>query len=137
MILQAVSSAGAVYATASSIGLLHGFEPGHGWPVAAIYALSQRRRWLSGTAAGLIIALAHLVSARGALTNTGIPTRETATPRGTDVRRRKHPASLRQSTNHVRRAFGESPRSRSRWASLTRRNSRSLLCVQDEPTVGV
>jgi nickel/cobalt exporter len=53
---------GSVYATAVSVGLLHGLEPGHGWPVAAIYALDHSRRWTHGILAGLIIGGAHLVS---------------------------------------------------------------------------
>ncbi|CAN5803988.1 high frequency lysogenization protein HflD [soil metagenome] len=53
---------GAAYATAATIGALHGVEPGHGWPVAATYALGRRRPWASGTLAGLIIGGAHLVS---------------------------------------------------------------------------
>ncbi len=53
---------GSVYATAVSIGLLHGLEPGHGWPVAAVYALNRHRRWAHGVLAGLIIGGAHLVS---------------------------------------------------------------------------
>ena len=52
----------AAYATAVTIGALHGIEPGHGWPVAAAYALGQRRPWLAGTLAGLLVGGAHLVS---------------------------------------------------------------------------
>jgi ABC-type nickel/cobalt efflux system permease component RcnA len=57
-----IETIGTAYATAATIGLLHGVEPGHGWPVAATYALGKRRRWASGTLAGLIIGGAHLVS---------------------------------------------------------------------------
>ncbi|HYO48068.1 MAG TPA: hypothetical protein VEY33_15440 [Gemmatimonadota bacterium] len=57
-----IETIGAAYATAATIGALHGVEPGHGWPVAATYALGRRRRWASGTLAGLIIGGAHLVS---------------------------------------------------------------------------
>lgn len=53
---------GAAYATAATIGAIHGIEPGHGWPVAATYALGRRRPWASGTLAGLIIGGAHLLS---------------------------------------------------------------------------
>lgn len=52
----------AIYATAISIGMLHGIEPGHGWPIAAVFALSHRRRWWFGVWAALILAAAHLVS---------------------------------------------------------------------------
>jgi ABC-type nickel/cobalt efflux system permease component RcnA len=52
----------AVYVTALSIGMLHGIEPGHGWPVAASLAMNHRRRMFYGLCAALIIASAHLVS---------------------------------------------------------------------------
>jgi hypothetical protein len=52
----------AAYVTAATIGALHGVEPGHGWPVAATYALGRPRPWASGTLAGVIIGGAHLVS---------------------------------------------------------------------------
>lgn len=44
------------------IGLVHGAEPGHGWPVAASYALNRSRTWSAGLAAGVVIGLGHLVS---------------------------------------------------------------------------
>jgi ABC-type nickel/cobalt efflux system permease component RcnA len=52
----------AIYGTAVSIGLLHGVEPGHGWPVAAMLALGKRNRWWYGLWAAVILAVAHLVS---------------------------------------------------------------------------
>lgn len=52
----------AVYATAVSIGMLHGVEPGHGWPVAAIFALRKRHRWWYGIWAAVILGVAHLTS---------------------------------------------------------------------------
>jgi nickel/cobalt exporter len=57
-----IEPTGAAYVTAATVGALHGFEPGHGWPVAATYALGRRRPLASGTLAGLIIGGAHLVS---------------------------------------------------------------------------
>lgn len=51
-----------VYLTAVAIGMLHGVEPGHGWPVAATLALGSRNRWAYGIGAALILAAAHLVS---------------------------------------------------------------------------
>jgi nickel/cobalt exporter len=51
-----------IYVTAVSIGMLHGVEPGHGWPVAAIFALRQRNRWWYGIWAATILAVAHLTS---------------------------------------------------------------------------
>jgi ABC-type uncharacterized transport system, permease component len=43
-------------------GAVHGVEPGHGWPVAASYALNQANKWVYGFAASLIIGVGHLVS---------------------------------------------------------------------------
>lgn len=57
-----IETIGAAYATAATIGALHGVEPGHGWPVAATYALGRPRPWASGTLAGLLIGGAHLFS---------------------------------------------------------------------------
>jgi nickel/cobalt exporter len=51
-----------IYVTAVSIGMLHGVEPGHGWPVAAVFALRQRNRWFYGFWAAVILAIAHLTS---------------------------------------------------------------------------
>ncbi|MFB6234716.1 MAG: hypothetical protein ABEH81_04490 [Halopenitus sp.] len=47
---------------AIALGGVHGVEPGHGWPVAATYALDQTNKWLSGLAASLIIGVGHLIS---------------------------------------------------------------------------
>lgn len=47
---------------AVALGAVHGMEPGHGWPVAASYALDQRNKWVSGFAASLILGVGHLVS---------------------------------------------------------------------------
>ncbi len=44
------------------LGGVHGIEPGHGWPVAASYALDQSNKWLYGFAASLILGIGHLVS---------------------------------------------------------------------------
>ncbi|MHC3436581.1 ABC transporter permease [Natrialbaceae archaeon A-gly3] len=44
------------------IGLVHGILPDHGWPIAAMYALRRKRRWLHGAVAGLILGVGHLVS---------------------------------------------------------------------------
>ncbi|MFC7130776.1 hypothetical protein [Haloferax chudinovii] len=41
---------------------VHGVEPGHGWPVAAAYALDQTNKWLYGFASSLIIGVGHLIS---------------------------------------------------------------------------
>ncbi|SFS09861.1 High-affinity nickel-transport protein [Halomicrobium zhouii] len=44
------------------LGAVHGIEPGHGWPIAASYALDQSNKWLYGFAASFIIGVGHLVS---------------------------------------------------------------------------
>ena len=44
------------------LGAVHGIEPGHGWPVAASYALDRANKWLYGFAASFILGLGHLVS---------------------------------------------------------------------------
>ena len=51
-----------VFAGAVALGFVHGVEPGHGWPVAAAYAMDRGNKWLYGLVAGLIIGLGHLVS---------------------------------------------------------------------------
>jgi len=47
---------------AVGLGAVHGIEPGHGWPVAAAYALDQTNKWLAGLAASLVIGIGHLIS---------------------------------------------------------------------------
>lgn len=44
------------------LGGIHGIEPGHGWPVAAAYALDQRNKWFYGFASSLILGVGHLIS---------------------------------------------------------------------------
>ena len=44
------------------LGAIHGVEPGHGWPVAASYALGQTNKWVYGFAASLILGVGHLIS---------------------------------------------------------------------------
>ena len=44
------------------IGLLHGLEPGHGWPVAVLYSMQKRNAVFSATVSSGIIGIAHLVS---------------------------------------------------------------------------
>jgi len=47
---------------AVGLGMLHGVLPDHGWPIAAMYALEQTRRWSYAFAAGLILGVGHLFS---------------------------------------------------------------------------
>ncbi|MEF8829926.1 MAG: hypothetical protein V5A23_00105 [Halobacteriales archaeon] len=54
--------ASGLLAGAVALGAIHGVEPGHGWPVAASYALERRRPWLYGFASSLILGVGHLVS---------------------------------------------------------------------------
>jgi len=44
------------------LGAIHGIEPGHGWPVAASYALDQTNKWVYGFAASFILGIGHLIS---------------------------------------------------------------------------
>ena len=44
------------------IGLLHGFEPGHGWPVAVLYSMRRKNAIFSATLSSSIIGIGHLAS---------------------------------------------------------------------------
>jgi len=44
------------------LGLLHGFEPGHGWPVAVLYSMKKRNAVVSATLSSSIIGIGHLAS---------------------------------------------------------------------------
>lgn len=52
----------AVFAGTIGLGLLHGIEPGHGWPLAASYAIARPNRFAAGFAASAILGAGHLVS---------------------------------------------------------------------------
>jgi ABC-type nickel/cobalt efflux system permease component RcnA len=52
----------AVFAGAVGLGLLHGIEPGHGWPLAASYAIARPNRYVAGFAASAILGTGHLIS---------------------------------------------------------------------------
>jgi ABC-type nickel/cobalt efflux system permease component RcnA len=56
------SEAFGLFLGAVALGAVHGLEPGHGWPVAASYALDQSNAWLSGFAASLLLGVGHLLS---------------------------------------------------------------------------
>jgi len=51
-----------VFLGAVALGIVHGAEPGHGWPIAASYALNRSNTWLSGLVASSLLGLGHLVS---------------------------------------------------------------------------
>jgi len=44
------------------MGLLHGVEPGHGWPVAMLYSVKKRNTVFSAIVSSGIIGMGHLVS---------------------------------------------------------------------------
>jgi len=44
------------------LGLLHGFEPGHGWPMAVLYSMKKRNAIGSATLSSSIIGIGHLAS---------------------------------------------------------------------------
>lgn len=44
------------------IGLLHGVEPGHGWPVAVLYSMQKRNPLLHAVISSSILGMAHLIS---------------------------------------------------------------------------
>ncbi len=50
------------YIGVAMIGLLHGFEPGHGWPVAVLYSMKKRNAVFSATLSSSIIGIGHLAS---------------------------------------------------------------------------
>lgn len=47
---------------ASALGLAHGLAPGHGWAIAASYALDKPNKWFYGAASSLILGIGHLIS---------------------------------------------------------------------------
>jgi cytochrome c biogenesis protein CcdA len=47
---------------ASVLGLSHGIAPGHGWAIAASYALDKPNKWLYGAVSSLILGIGHLIS---------------------------------------------------------------------------
>lgn len=51
-----------VYLGVILIGLLHGLEPGHGWPVAALCSLRKGKKYGFALLSSLILSAAHFVS---------------------------------------------------------------------------
>ncbi|QAU14492.1 hypothetical protein EKH57_17580 (plasmid) [Halorubrum sp. BOL3-1] len=47
---------------ATALGLTHGLAPGHGWAIAASYALDKPNKWFYGAASALILGIGHLIS---------------------------------------------------------------------------
>ncbi|MFB6254261.1 MAG: hypothetical protein ABEI06_06615 [Halobacteriaceae archaeon] len=52
----------ALFGLAIGLGFAHGIEPGHGWPVAATYALDKPNKWASGLLASSLLGIGHLIS---------------------------------------------------------------------------
>ncbi|MFQ5895823.1 MAG: hypothetical protein ACE5JJ_08435 [Nitrospinota bacterium] len=50
------------YLSAMLLGLLHGLEPGHGWPAAALFALGRRRAYATGLRAAAVLSFFHFLS---------------------------------------------------------------------------
>jgi nickel/cobalt transporter (NicO) family protein len=44
------------------IGLLHGLEPGHGWPIAILYSFRQKKPYFHGFMSSLILGICHFIS---------------------------------------------------------------------------
>lgn len=59
---EIVDAIWSTYLGVVGIGLLHGLEPGHGWPIAAIYALNRERRLIYGLVTSGILSAFHLIS---------------------------------------------------------------------------
>ena len=51
-----------IYLGVLLIGLIHGLEPGHGWPVAVYYSIKKKNKIISGLLSSSIIAFFHLLS---------------------------------------------------------------------------
>ncbi|PCR90695.1 HoxN/HupN/NixA family nickel/cobalt transporter [Natrinema ejinorense] len=56
------TDASGLFVGAITLGVIHGIEPGHGWPIAAAYALDRTNKWAYGLAASLLIGIGHLIS---------------------------------------------------------------------------
>ena len=51
-----------VFAGAIGLGVLHGLEPGHGWPLATAYAVARAKPFAAGLGANIILGVGHLAS---------------------------------------------------------------------------
>ena len=51
-----------IYLSALIIGLIHGIEPGHGWPVAVYYSIHKEKKILYGIITSSILAFFHFFS---------------------------------------------------------------------------
>lgn len=55
------------YVGVAMIGLLHGLEPGHGWPVAVLYSMGKGNAVASAALSSGVIGIAHLISSIAAV----------------------------------------------------------------------
>jgi len=60
------------YIAVVSIGILHGIEPGHGWPIAMVYASSRPHPLTRAFVASWIISIGHLASSIAVVAAYGI-----------------------------------------------------------------
>ena len=51
-----------IYLSVIIIGIIHGLEPGHGWPVAVYFSLKKERRLFYGLTTSAIISFFHFIS---------------------------------------------------------------------------
>lgn len=51
-----------IYLSVIIIGIIHGLEPGHGWPVAVYFSLKKKKRLFYGLVTSAIISFFHLIS---------------------------------------------------------------------------
>ncbi|HBR18420.1 MAG TPA: hypothetical protein DD725_12650 [Deltaproteobacteria bacterium] len=51
-----------IYLGVILIGLVHGLEPGHGWPVAALYSLRQEKKLIFALISSLLLSFFHFIS---------------------------------------------------------------------------
>ncbi len=50
------------YVGVIALGLLHGIEPGHGWPMAVMYSTKRRAPFFSAFLSSSILGIGHLIS---------------------------------------------------------------------------
>jgi len=51
-----------VYLGVLIIGLIHGLEPGHGWPIATLYSLRKDKKYIFALLSSFIISFFHFIS---------------------------------------------------------------------------
>jgi hypothetical protein len=61
-LIRVVYGLEATYLGVIVIGLMHGMEPGHGWPIALMYAFRYQRVLTRGLVSSIILSFFHLIS---------------------------------------------------------------------------